>query len=458
MNTLKFLHKFPMLLLGMVLLLFFTACENDNDDDKVDASLVKSYSGDVVIAWNKTFLDVERYAAGYRPGPANSALAYMGLAAYEACITGMPEYNSLENTYKPQGLNVPDITPGQTYHWPTVVNTIYSSMMKRFFPHVTADLKFKISTVGTQFEVKFLEIDKVDRALFDRSKEYGNAVADAVFAWAETDQYGYTTYKNPRPATYTPPKEPGNWQPTYPDYGAAMTPYWGKARTFAINEAEKLGLPPMGFSEDKNSEFYKQALEVYNKNTPALEYEEQWIAEYWSDDALNLTFSPGPRWIAIANQVLESRKVSLDMAIYSSTKVGMALNDASVAGWHSKYVYNLERPVSYIRRVIDPNWDPHLSFTPSFPAYPSGHSIMGAAGAEALTEIFGDKYAMVDRSHESRADFLGIPRSFNSFYDMAYENAYSRIPLGVHFRIDFEEGVRHGYAIGKKVAQLPWKK
>jgi len=459
MNSFRLLLK-PALFFCLTAVFCFTACDpkDDNDDVSIETALVKDYDSEVVIAWNKTFLEVERYAAGYRPGPATSALAYMGLAAYEACITAMPDYNSLESLYKSKGLDVPNVAQGQIYHWPTVVNAVYGSMMKEFFKATSGELRFKIASRETQFDVKFLEEEKVPRDVFERSRLYGKQVSDAMMVWANSDPYGYKTYQNPRPKDYTPPSGVGNWQPTYPDLSGALIPYWGKARTFAITEDEKLSLPPMKFSEDKNSEFYKQALEVYTKNTPALDYEDQWIAEYWSDDALNLSFSPGPRWIAVANQVLETKKVALDEALYTETAVSMALNDASIAGWYSKYYYNLERPVSYIRRNIDPSWEPHLWFSPSFPAYPSGHAIMGGAGSEVLTILFGDKYAMLDRSHEGRNDFLGIPRSFNSFRDMAEENAYSRIPLGVHFRIDSEEGVRHGYSIGRKIAALPFKK
>jgi hypothetical protein len=118
----------------------------------------------------------------------------------------------------------------------------------------------------------------------------------------------------------------------------------------------------------------------------------------------------------------------------------------------------VERPVSYIRRLVDLGWEPHLWFSPSFPAYPSGHATFGAAACEVLSDIFGEDYAMVDRSHEGRIEFLGIPRTFRSFREMAEENGYSRIPLGVHFRMDSEEGVRHGYAIGQRVDELPIRK
>ena len=96
-------------------------------------------------------------------------------------------------------------------------------------------------------------------------------------------------------------------------------------------------------------------------------------------------------------------------------------------------------------------------YTPNFPAYPSGHATFSAASAEILTDLFGFDHPMTDRCHEGRVEFLSTPRSFGSFYEMAEENAYSRIPLGVHFRMDAEAGLDLGYRIGKKVNRLPWK-
>ena len=189
------------------------------------------------------------------------------------------------------------------------------------------------------------------------------------------------------------------------------------------------------------------------------EFEDQWIAQFWSDDQVGVSLSPPARWISIANQALELENASLELALYTYAKVSIALHDAGVACWHTKYHYNVERPISYINREIDPDWQVHyLGFTPSFPAYPSGHSSFGAAAAEALSDIFGYNYAMTDRTHQNRSDFFGMPRTFASFYEMAEENAYSRIPLGVHFRMDSEEGVRLGYEIGRKVNAMPFKK
>ncbi len=99
MGILSSLKKLlPVLFLMGVL---FTACDND-DDDKVlvlDEKSVADYDYEVAFKWNEVFLEIERYAAGYRPGPAPRALAYMGLASYEACAPGMEDHKSIASQY-----------------------------------------------------------------------------------------------------------------------------------------------------------------------------------------------------------------------------------------------------------------------------------------------------------------------------------------------------------------------
>ena len=424
---------------------------------------VKSYDHAVASGWTNLFLEIERHAPGYRPGPAPRALAHLGLAAYEACVPGMPAYNSLANLFP--GLNLPAAV-GDDYYWPEVVNASYGYLIPRFFPYASADLKQKMAVLEhaneTQFEAE------TSPEIFARSKKRGQDVAAAVWEWSTTDTYGHDAYKDPFSdydwqAHYT---GVGDWVPTTPGPGKGMFPYWGKVRTFALPESEKICRPPMPYSEATNSAMYAQAIEVYAQNTPTFSYETEWVGEFWSDDLVDLTFSPPSRWVAIAAQVLDKEHSDLETALETYAKVGMAINDAGVGCWNSKYYYNVERPQTYIRRLIDPNWNTNLenpitgenSLTPSFPAYPSGHATFGAAGAEALASVFGYSYSLTDRCHEGRAEFIGTPRTFGSFYEMAQENGWSRIPLGVHFRMDSEEGVRYGTVIGRHVNSLPWKK
>jgi PAP2 superfamily len=442
--------------------MFVPACK-DVEPSAAGSKAVKEYDYKVVYDWNELFVEIERYAAGYRPGPAPRAFAYITIANYEACVSGMPEYNSIQNLYS--GLSIPQIE-SKEYHWPTVINASYANLMRRFFVAATPERQAKINSLEAQYEAKSkLEVSP---EVFERSRAYGFAVADAVWAYSATDAVGHDHYLDPF-GNYdwqVHYKKAGDWKPTTPGPGKGMFPDWGQVRTFALPSSAKLCRPPLEYDENVNSKLYAQALEVYAQNTPTLSYEDEWVGEFWSDDLLNLTFSPPVRWIAIADQVYKKEECSLETALFANIKVGMSINDAGVGCWNSKYFYNVERPQTYINRLIDVNWKPALfnpltgdeGVTPSFPAYPSGHSTFGAAGAEALGSVFGYDYSLTDRCHETRSEFEGTPRTFGSFFEMAQENAWSRVPLGVHFRMDSEEGLHYGTQIGRYVNELPWKK
>lgn len=473
MNKLSLPRLLCLLVLPAALLI--SGCGDDPEVTPIveDQNLVKNHPAEIQVAWKNVFLHVERYAAGYRPGPAPRSLAYMGLAAYEACITGMPGYNSMRGRYA--GLALPEVDPNVEYHWPTVVHGVYTEMMPRFFLQPQADAKVHWDGVVSEYNARFLA--EAGQARFNASLAYGRAVGEAMWNYAVTDPYGHDAYKNPfgnftTNETYRWQdhyRGPGDWVATFPGPGDGMGPFFGRARAFAISGEEKVARTPgyywMHYSTNPQSEYYAQAIQVYTKNA-AQDYATEWIGEFWSDDLLNLTFSPGPRWVAVANQVIEREKSHLETALETYAKVGLALNDAAVGCWHSKYLYNIERPVTFINAHIDPNYKTNLynpltgedGISPSFPAYPSGHSTMGAAGAEALASVFGYAYGMTDRCHQGRTQFEGTPRTFGSFREMAEENAWSRVLLGVHWRMDCDEGMRFGTEIGRKINNLPWKR
>ncbi len=449
----------------MALAIFVAGCKNDPEIDIDDsASLAASYDAKVPYEWNGLFLEIDRFSPGYRPPAAARMLAYTGLAAYEAAVNGMPKFNSMEPSFP--GLPLPDIDPSKEYHWPAAVNAAYGEMFRYFYPHVDQRFITQINALENKLQSEFT--GKTSLEVISRSIVYGKAVAQAVTRWSETDTEGHEAFRRPRPASYNPPVEGPNgeqlWQPTFPDYTRALFPYWGQVRAFALREEDKIARPPLPWSEDPYSQFYNQAKEVKLWVDNATE-EDRWIAEFWSDDIFELTFEPAGRLVALANQMVAEEKVSLEQAVELYAKMGMALCDVGIAVWHSKYLYNVERPVQYIRRVIDPNWKTILNnpianvigMSPEFPAYPSGHSGFGGAGGAILTHIFGT-HALTDRCHEKRTEFLGMPRSFNNPIEAGVENAYSRLPLGVHYRMDCDEGLRMGYLAAQRVTQLPWKK
>ncbi len=475
-------HTRILLLVGITAALFFPACKNNHEVAPAEFPLTQSYDYQVYTSWTQKFLQLDRYANGNRPGTGPRALAYLGLSAYESVVAGMPDHNSLANLYP--GLSIPRAQEDQEYYWPACVNESYGYLMQKFFPQMSAahpDLFNSIETLRNQLHQQYAA--KTTPEILARSESYGKAVAAAIYEWEKLDLAGHDAFLTPQPASYQPPAGPGLWQPTWPDFGAAMFPYWGDVRCFAMREDDKLAKPPAPYSEAENSPFYAQAFETYSavnnvfSNGPGA-YEARWKAEFWSDDILDLTFGPPPRLAAIANQVVENENLNLAECAELYAKLGMALSDAGVAVWKSKYYYNVERPISYIRRIFSQkypeaaNWKTILNnpingmqgITPAFPAYPSGHSGFGGAGSKILSSFFEftpdhpGTYAFTDLCHKDRIEFIGTPRSFASFKELGDEDAYSRIPLGVHFRMDCDEGVRLGELAAQRVLELPWRK
>jgi hypothetical protein len=179
--------------------------------------------------------------------------------------------------------------------------------------------------------------------------------------------------------------------------------------------------------------------------------EQNAIARFWADDPARTATPPGHS-LSILTQLLVSEDSSLLDAAEASARLGIAVCDAFIACWHTKYRYNLLRPITYIRAHIDPTWGSPLPVTtPPFPEYTSGHSVQSGATAEVLTALFGRR-SFTDHTH----DALGLPaRTFDSFDAAAEEAAVSRLYGGIHYRSAIERGLEQGRAIGIRVAALP---
>jgi hypothetical protein len=460
-TTTRFNTNWP---LWLAIVLLIAACSRDEDPRIEIRDQVSDYSYDIALRWNELLLDLERFTPGYRPPVSARTAGYVGLTAYEAVVHGMDRNNSLGNYFA--GLDLPEFEPGQPYHWPSSLTAAYAKSMELFFPTAPAEHLFRVFQLQNEQLLAFKQ--EVPHDVFTRSTNFGRAVAEAVYAWSATDAPGHEAYRRNSDPNYQPPPGAGRWQPTYPDFTPALLPHWGNVRTFAAT-ANDVVPAPLPYEEQSSSAIYQQALvvqQMVNRIKQGELEEEHWIAEFWSDDCPILTFTPAGRWIAVANQVVELQNVRLDLAVETYARLGMALCDAGIRCWHEKYRFNWERPIDYIRRVMgDNNWNTVMCpdgsgnyFTPNFPAYPSGHATFGAAAAMVLAELYGQDYGMTDRCHEGRTEFRGTPRTFNSFYAMAEENAYSRIPLGVHFQMDADTGLDLGYGVGEKVNALPWRR
>ncbi|MBV6442222.1 MAG: hypothetical protein EPGJADBJ_03926 [Saprospiraceae bacterium] len=427
-------------------LLMLTACSPQIADEPVD----QRTATEVVLEWNRLLLDLERHTAGYRPPVSARAFAYVEMAAYEAALPAMNGYVSLES-YCP-GYQSPSASLNDDqYYLPAALNAVYARILHRFFPNAPKKWLDKIDQLETEYTLKLQK--QIDGQSLNYSVAFGQKVAEAVWLWSVTDREGHNAFLSNHDENYEPPACRGCWQPDNRHPMPALLPYWRKVRGFVVQAEDLRLIPPVPFDETPGSAFFTEAMEVFSVSQP-LSRENIWIAELWSDDLPGLTVTPAGRWISIANQAIEQARPPFSIVVETYLKTAMALCDASIVVWHSKYLYNVERPESYIGRNIKSGWEA-LHENPSFPSYPSGHSAFGAAAAEVLSAQLGEHFQLTDRTHEHRQEFVGKPRTYQSFEEMAKENAASRVLIGVHYRMDCEEGLRLGKIVGRKVANLP---
>jgi hypothetical protein len=373
--------------------------------------------------------------------------AYCNIAAYEAI---RPMSNNLFSyAGKLNGLaTLPTPDTLREYYFPI------SSVVA--FNRVAEKLVFNPAMVR-EFSNKYLHaLDSigVEKNILKNSVEFGSAVAEGILEWASRDGYHE---RNAYPA-YLVTRERGAYVPIPPDYIDAMEPHWGKLRPFVLDSASQFRPgPPVAYDTSKTSPFFKQALEVYQVTRHPVK-EDSVTAWYWDDNPntsvtqghvkyFQQKMSPGGHWIHIACDISDQEVVDpvRKAAIVSQTAIALA--EAFISCWESKYYYKHIRPVTFIHKYIDPDWQPIIQ-TPPFPEYIGGHGAISASAATILTGFFGDGYAFTD---STELPYGRPPRAFLSFYEAADQANMSRLYGGIHFRQSLEEASKHGKEVGNFV-------
>lgn len=396
---------------------------------------------EVLDTWYRLVLELVRHTATYSPPVASRAFAYLGVIAFEAVASGDPRLKSLSGQLTELAAP-PARRAGETYDDVVVLQAALADGAAALFSN-TGPTGQRALTAMTR-KMTAIAAASVRPDVAERSASLGREIAAHVLAWAETD--GGARIDNMGFAqTFTPREAPDAWVPTslVSQQQAPLLADWGRNRTFAMTSVDACGLPPPpAYSEDEGSAFYAEAREVYDVTTHLTD-EQRLIARFWSDDPM-LSPTPPGHWISIALDVFDAEDAPLDQRVEVLARLGITLADSFIACWHTKFEYDLLRPVTYIRRTMDPKWEP-LLITPPFPEYPSGHSTQSGAAAAVLTAAFGADFAFDDRTHEDD----GLPvRSFPSFEAAAREAALSRLYGGIHFRSAIDRGLAQGVCVG----------
>jgi len=407
--------------------------------------------GAILRDWYTLMNELVRHTATYSPPVASRSFAYLGITAFEAAAGGSDKLNSLVGQLH-ELEQVPQREAGATYDETVVISAAMSDAIVFYFGNTGPTGQRSINRAQSKWRA--LAVEGVPDDVVARSEAFGKAMAAAIFAWSQGDG-GATVLNMGFPYEHELPKGDDKWVPTnlIRQQQLPLLPEWGNNRTFATPDGAACPTPGSpAYSIDPASDFYKEANEVYEtvKNaTP----EQAAIARFWSDDPM-LSMTPPGHWVSIALQVAERADLPLAENVDLLARMGIAMSDAFVGCWHAKYAFNLVRPITYIKKVIDPKWEPILN-TPPFPEYPSGHSTVSGAMDAVMTAFFGENYAFEDKtgSPDGRN-----PRHYTSFHEAAEEAGISRLYGGIHFRSAIRDGLVQGHCIAAYAIALKTRK
>lgn len=404
-------------------------------------------AAEVLRGWWRLVLELTRHTPTYSPPVASRAFALIALSAFEASADGASGLRSLAGRLA--SLAPPPPRPAGPLPEAPLLHGALAASVAALFANTGPTGQRAMAAMTRRLGAAAAE--GADPAAAARAEAHGRAVAAHVLGWAASDG-GAVVENLGFPQSWPPPSGPGAWIPTsrIALQQAPLLPLWGANRPFALPDGKACpAAPPPPYSEDPSSAFFAEAREVHEVSR-ALTPEQAAIARFWSDDPM-LSPTPPGHWIAIALGCLGDRGATVADHLDALVRLSVAMADAFIACWRDKYRHDLLRPVTFIRRHIDPTWEP-LLITPPFPEFPSGHSTQSGAAAAVLTAAFGEGFAFTDRTHEE--DGMEA-RAFPSFAAAAREAALSRLYGGIHFRAAIELGLAQGACVGAHAAALP---
>ncbi|KAF2178929.1 acid phosphatase/Vanadium-dependent haloperoxidase [Zopfia rhizophila CBS 207.26] len=258
--------------------------------------------------------------------------------------------------------------------------------------------------------------------------------------------------------------------------------------------------PGMGAAESKTVDYDDALKEVIRmggaiplnstKRTPVQTAK----ALFWAYDGSNLIGTPPRLYNQILRKIAYSERPSKNLKeeannadfarLFALANVAMA--DAGIFAWREKYCYEYWRPLSGVREDprpehADPFWlslgapatnKPDIPFKPPFPAYPSGHATFGATAFQIARRHYAERDATqpplwgTREPDKLKFEFISeelngvsrdlrqpydparpitdqpgivrtkILRKFSCLWEAIFENAISRVWLGVHWRFD----------------------
>ena len=286
------------------------------------------------------------------------------------------------------------------------------------------------------------------------------------------------------PGGFIPNLAPGKWvQDPISKTPIALGALWNRVPPFVILSARQFSVAP---PPDLTSNEYRMAFDEVKRlggdgvTTPTIRTADQTIAGiFWAYDGTPLLGTPLRLYNQIAVKISRQMRTSGIELARLLALVNVAMADAGLACWDTKYREAFWRPITGIRQgdddgnpntVGDPNFVPlgapasntngKPNSTPPFPSYTGGHAVYGGALFQILRRFYrtdeiafsfvSDEFNGITRDNQGNVR-PRIRRRFKTLSDAEEENGKSRIYLGIHWSFDNTEGIKQGNRVADYV-------
>jgi hypothetical protein len=388
-------------------------------------------SEDVILQWNRVLTETIR-----TPGAHPSATVFP-VRSYAMMHAAMFDaVNSIDGSYTPYLTDVPgtknasiEAAAAQAAH--DVLVGLYPS---------------RTSIYDTELAASLAGIEK-NRA--EQGRRVGEIVATHMLAARANDGWTVT------PPLYVLPMTPGNWQPTPPANAAAAFTHFPGVTPFAIMSGTQFSpQPPPALTSARYAADFNEVKSLGAANSTTRTADQTLVARLWHSTITPTTVFFA--WNNVARSVSASQNISTVEKARLFALFHIAVHDALLTSFTSKFQYGLWRPITAIRRAdedgnadttADPAWSALLT-TPPYPTYAGNQATVGMTHATVFALFFGRDDIPFQHTWEGSP---GWTRSYSSFTAMAQENADSRIYAGFHFRFDNEAGQSIGRNVGNYI-------
>lgn len=195
-----------------------------------------------------------------------------------------------------------------------------------------------------------------------------------------------------------------------------IEPEAGSWKTFVISSGRDFRVPPPPGEAETRAEL---AWVKAASTDPDPQIEPQ--VRFWDAGA------PAYRWIDMIVKRQNAGQPTTAFPHRVFTYIALAIHDATIAAWESKYFYNRPRPSE-----VDSTIKPRLA-VPRSPSYPSEHAAAAGAAATVLAAL--------------------LPSEAAALQSLAEEAARSRLFAGLQYPSDYFAGLELGRRVAEQVLE-----